>query len=80
MRGASCCDLLVNEPGSLQGVAAADSITDLRQRAAQLIAVPAPPAPTPAIQLSALPRASSWATAPPAGPEPLYLRHASLLL
>ena len=77
VRRASCCDLLTSDPRSLD--ARVESSSAPRTGAPDLVAVLAPLQPIgtggPAAAAPAV-----RATAPPAGPAPLYLRHASLLL
>lgn len=72
-----CCDLLRNEPTAV--VARSESRADLRDQApAGLpVALPAAPFETPEARRAPVERR---ATAPPGAPDPIYLRHASLLL
>jgi hypothetical protein len=74
LRRAACCDLVTSEPRPHS--ARVESTFTSRTEAPLLVALPAPPAPE-VVETSAraLP---ARATAPP--PEPIYLRHASLLL
>lgn len=70
-----CCDLIRNEPRSLQ---ARTEPSGSRPAAPDLIAVVAPLQPI-CTSRATSPVPAARATAPP-GPEPLYLAHAALLL
>jgi hypothetical protein len=74
LRRAACCDLVTSEPRAHS--ARVESTFSSRAHAPVLVALPEPPAPE-VVEASqrALP---ARATAPP--PDPIYLRHASLLL
>jgi hypothetical protein len=74
LRRPACCDLVTSEPRAHS--ARVESNFGSRAEAPVLVALPAPPAPQVVEAGSrALP---ARATAPP--PDPIYLRHASLLL
>lgn len=79
LRRASCCDILTSQ--TREGVARAELAPSSRVRAPLLLAViaasPATVASSPGI---GSPAPTMRATAPPAPPDPIYLRHASLLL
>jgi hypothetical protein len=72
-----CCTLLRVEPRALQ--ARTEPTSGSRASAPAPVALPASPSAIPARDSRVLAMAAR-ATAPPRGLEPLYLRHASLLL
>jgi hypothetical protein len=79
LRRADCCDVIMRQ--AREQVAHAEWTPSSRVRAQLLVALPAPlPALAAVGPGVAAPAPAVRATAPPAPPDPIYLRHASLLL
>ncbi|HKE20559.1 MAG TPA: hypothetical protein VKB80_37050 [Kofleriaceae bacterium] len=79
LRRASCCDILTRQ--TREGVARAELAPSSRVRGPLLLAIlaPRPPGDAPSLGIAS-PAPALRATAPPAPPDPIYLRNASLLL
>jgi hypothetical protein len=77
LRRALCCDLMSRAPG---GVTARLEPRAASRLSGPLLALPAVAATAPVATGTESPAPALRATAPPAPPDPIYLRHASLLL